>query len=171
MTDEMRKKGEVVIQRVERDPAQVTRRYVVLVLSPAAEPSAAPDVVEALQRALPGLVARREGRGEGDGSGNGNGNGNGDRPALDLRAGVALQGSEATAHLEFYAFADCPWFDRDAPPGAWGGVYELVSDVSLRDKERDARFRFLSAAAHALGSLCGGAMFDLQEWRLVPPPQ
>jgi hypothetical protein len=46
-----------------------------------------------------------------------------------------------------------------------------VGDVALREKERDARYRFLTAAAHALGSLCGGAMFDLQEWRLVPPPQ
>jgi hypothetical protein len=89
MADESRKKGEVVIQRVERDPAQVTRRYVVLVLSPAAEPNAAAEVVEALQRALPGVVARREGSGEGDG--------NGDRPPLDLRAGVALQGTDAGA--------------------------------------------------------------------------
>jgi len=160
------KKGEVVIQRVERTLDEVVRRYVLLVLVGETEPRPPPALLEAFRGVAPSITLRRRAP-----AGRSGGGGNGDEPGLDPREGLLIEsGDDAgrAAQLEFYAYGECPWFDRDGPPGTWQSVYEVVSDVALKEKEKDPRFVFVSAVARAVATLTGGAVFDLQEWKLTP---
>jgi hypothetical protein len=159
------KKGEVVIERVERELGQVTRRYILLVLVGEADPRPAPALLEALRGVSPSVTLRRRAPEGGSGEG-----GNGDQPALDPREGLLIGSGDDADHrtqLEFYAYGECPWFDRDGPPGSWKAIYEMVGDVALKDKEKDPRFVFLLAIARAVATLTGGTIFDLQEWKLT----